>query len=152
MKKRKVSAGKIVNRKARFDYDLGDTLLLGIELTGKETKALRQGRGQLVGAHVVVAKGELWLVNATISSGKTFNIPENEATRTRKLLATKREIAALIAAKQQGQSIIPTDILTKGRFIKVKIAIGKGKKRYDKRQTIQKREQDREAHRAMKRR
>lgn len=150
MKHKKRSAGKIVNRKARHDYELGDSLLVGIELSGRETKALRQGRGQLRGAFVTVKDDQLWLINATITSGKTFVIDETEQTRARRLLAKRKEIDALIASKQQGKTIVPLELLTKGRFIKLKIAIGRGKKRYDKRANIKRHDQERAVHRNLK--
>ena len=142
--------GKIVNRRARFDYELGDDLLVGIVLTGRETKALRQGHGQLRGAYVTTRNNELWLANSTINNGKTFTIDESEQGRLRKLLANKKEIAALVAAKEQGRTIVPLEYLTRTRHIKLKIAVGKGKKRYDKRQDIKKRDQSRDALRNLK--
>jgi SsrA-binding protein len=151
MKKKSGQAKMIVNRRARFDYELGDTLMAGLSLTGAETKNLRMGHGQLRGAYVTVKDGELWLINATINGTSGIPISETDQTRARKLLAKKREIAALIAAKQQGRTIVLLEILTRGRFIKLRIAIGKGKKTYDKRQTIKKREEDRSAQRAMRR-
>lgn len=149
MKKRATSTGKIVNRRARYDYELGDEIIAGVALSGRETKSLRQGRGQLNGAFVTVKDGELMLTNATISSGKTFTIPETEQSRSRKLLVTKKQIAALIDAKQQGRTIVPLEFLTKGRYIKLKIAVGKGKKRYDKRQAIKQRDLMRDAKQAL---
>lgn len=142
-KKKKQPAGAIHNRRAKFDYELGDGLVVGIVLSGAETKALRMGHGHLRGAYVVVKDGELWLLNATITSPPGLTITEEEQTRSRKLLAKKREIAALIAAKDQGQTIVPTEVLTRGRYIKVRIAAGRGKKLYDKRQTIKKRDEER---------
>lgn len=144
MKKRSSNTGRIVNKRARFDYELGDSLLVGVILTGRETKALRQGHGQLRGAYVVIKDDELWLLNSTISSGKTFVIEEDEQTRSRKLLAKKREIAAFISAKQQGRTIVPLEFLTQGRHIKLKISIGKGRKHYDKREAIKKRDTERD--------
>lgn len=143
-------SSKITNPRSRFDYDLGDEIIVGIALSGKETKSLRQGRGNLRGSFVNLKDGELFLVNATVSSGKTFAITEEEQTRTRKLLATKKQIATLASAKEQGRTIVPIEILTKGRFIKLKIAPGKGKKRFDKRDTIKKRDQMRDANRTIK--
>jgi SsrA-binding protein len=143
-KKKQASVGKITNRRARFDYDLGENITAGIMLSGAETKALRMHHGQLRGAYVTIKDDELWLLNATISGTTGIPISETDQTRSRKLLANKKEIAALIAAKQQGKSIIPTEILTRGRYIKVRIAIGTGKKRYDKRQTIKARDQARD--------
>ncbi len=150
MKKKRPSAGKIVNRRARHDYELGDDLVVGIELTGRETKALRQGHGQLRGAYVNVLGGELMLVNSTINNGKTFTIEESEQTRSRRLLAKRKEIDALIAAKQQGRTIVPLEFLIAGRYIKLKIAVGKGKKLYDKRHAIKKRDESRDALRQLK--
>lgn len=144
MKKKSTSSGKIINRRARFDYELGDSLLVGIVLSGRETKALRMGYGQLRGAYVVVKNEELWLINASIHSTNTFVIDEEEQTRSRKLLAKRKEIKALIAAKQQGRTIVPLEFLTQGRHIKLRIAVGKGKKTYDKRQALKERDQSRD--------
>lgn len=143
MAKKKSVTGTIQNRRARFDYELGDSLVVGLELNGRETKALRMGHGHLKGAYVVVKEGELWLLNATITSVPGVSLEENEQTRSRKLLARKREISELIAAKDQGRSIIPLEVLTKGRYIKLRISVGKGKKLHDKRQTIKKRDEER---------
>lgn len=133
----------IRNRRASYDYELGDSLEAGLVLTGAETKALRIGHGHLKGAYVTVKDGELWLLNATITGFNGVKLDETEQTRSRKLLLKKREIDHLLEAKQQGKSIVPTALLTKGRFIKLRIAIGTGKKRYDKRETIKQRDQDR---------
>jgi SsrA-binding protein len=152
MAKKKANQPKrITNRRARHDYELGDSLVVGLELSGAETKSLRMGHGQLRGAYVTVKQGELFLINASIAGTSGIPIDESDQTRARKLLAKKREIEALIDAKQQGRTIVPLEILTGGRFIKLRISLGKGKKRYDKRQTLKKREQDREAARALKR-
>ncbi len=144
MKKHKPAAGRIINRRARFDYELGNDLIVGVVLTGQETKALRMGHGQLRGAHVTTKDGELWLINAAINNTTTFVIPETEQTRSRKLLAKRREIDALLAAKDQGRTIVPLEFMTKGRHIKLKIAVGKGKKNYDKRHALKKRDQERD--------
>jgi SsrA-binding protein len=85
----------------------------------------------------------LWLVNATITSVPGVSLDENEQVRSRKLLAKKREISALMAAKDQGRTIVPTEVLTRGRYIKLRIAIGKGKKNYDKRQALKQRDEKR---------
>ncbi len=143
MKKKPAATKQIVNRRARHDYELGDGLVVGIALTGAETKALRMGHGQLRGAYVTVKDSELWLVNATINGTRGVQIDEQTQARNRRLLAKHREIKALVEAKQQGRTIVPLEILTGTRFIKVRIAIGKGKKQYDKRQTLKKREESR---------
>ncbi len=122
---------------------MGNELVVGIALTGAETKALRHGHGQLTGAYVSAKDGELWLINALISGDNAAPIEADDQTRSRKLLAKKREIDALATAKQQGKTIVPLDILTRGRFIKVRIAIGRGKKKYDKRESIKRRDHDR---------
>jgi SsrA-binding protein len=141
---------KITNRRARHDYELGDSLVVGIELSGRETKALRMGHGQLRGAYVTVKQDEIFLINATISGTAGIPIEESDQTRARKLLAKRKEIDALIAAKQQGRTIVPLEILTGGRFIKLKISVGKGKKLYDKCQTLKARDDSRRAQSEMK--
>lgn len=149
-KKKPHDQKRIQNRRARFDYELGDSLVAGLGLNGREAKALRMGHGQLRGAYVTVKDDELWLINATIAGSNGIPIPESEQTQARKVLARRREIDALLEAKQQGRTIVPIEILTRGRFIKLRIAIGKGKKHYDKRQTIKRREESRQINRALK--
>jgi SsrA-binding protein len=151
MKKRRKSTGTIQNRRARFDYELGDSLVVGIALNGRETKALRLKHGNLRGAYVNVLSDELWLVNAHIGSAPGILLTEDEQARSRKLLAKRREIDQLVAARQQGRSIVPLEVLTSGRFIKLKIAIGKGRKQYDKRQNLKARRQNQEAKQQIKR-
>lgn len=150
MAKRKQSTGSISNRRARHDYTIDESLLVGIQLTGRETKSLRHGHGHLRGAYVTVKDGELWLINATITGGLGIYISEEEQTRSRKLLAKRREINQLVAAKQQGRTIVPLELLTAGRYIKLRIATARGKKQYDKRETLKKRDQERQSRRAMK--
>ena len=143
MKKKVQQAGKITNRRARHDYSLDDSLVVGIVLNGRETKSLRLGHGQLRGAYVTVKDSELWLVNAAINNSPNILLTESEQTRTRKLLASRKEINKLIEAKQQGRTIVPLELLTQGRYIKLRIAPGKGKKLYDKRHALKKRDEDR---------
>jgi len=152
MKKKQATTKQIVNRRARHDYDLGDGLLVGIVLTGAETKALRMGHGQLRGAYVQVRDGELWLMNATIHGTAGVRIDEQTQIRNRKLLAKRRQINDLVDAKQQGRTIVPLEMLTGGRYIKLRIAVGKGKKLYDKRQTLKKRDESRSIASALKQR
>lgn len=149
-KKKSGQTKTITNRRARFDYELGDSLVVGIALNGRETKALRMGHGQLRGAYATVKDGELLLINATISGTSGIPIPESEQTQARKLLAKRREINALIEAKQQGRTIVPLEMLTRGRYIKLRIALGKGKKHYDKRQALKKRDENRQINRALR--
>jgi SsrA-binding protein len=149
-KKRPQPTKVISNRRARHDYELGDSLVVGIELSGAETKSLRMGHGHLRGAYVTVKGDELFLINATIAGTSGILIDESDKTRARKLLAKRREITALIEAKQQGKTIVPLEILTRGRFIKVRISVGRGKKNYDKRQTMKARDDLRRAQAELK--
>lgn len=149
-KKKSDQTKRIQNRRARHDYELGDSLVVGLELTGAETKSLRMGHGHLRGAYVTVKDGELYLINATITGNAGVPIGADDQTRARRLLAKRREIDALIAAKQQGRTIVPLEILTKGRYIKLRISAGRGKKQYDKRQTLKRRDDDRRAQAALK--
>lgn len=154
-KKKQSSPGtkNVLNRRARFDYDLGDEIIAGLVLSGPEVRAARDGHVQLKGAYVQVKNDELWLQNASFSL-KLNQKGENSRTidtAPRKILASRKQINTLVAKRQEGLSIVPTKLLTNGRFIKVVIALGKGKKRYDKRETLKRRDQEREAARAIKR-
>ena len=136
----------IVNRRASFDYALNDELTVGVVLTGREVRAARDGRVQLKGSFVTVRNNELWLNNASFSlklNSKGVNETTVDTT-VRKLLASRRQIDEFISRKQAGMSIIPLRLLTRGRYIKLVIASGKGKKNYDKRQAIKKRDLSRE--------
>lgn len=149
--KHQVQTGKVIaNRRARHDYELGDSLVVGLELSGREVKSLRMGHGQLRGAYVTVKDGELYLLNSTVNGTNGIPLDEQEQVRTRKLLAKRREIDALVAAKQQGRTIVPLELLTGGRFIKLRIAVGKGKKQYDKRHALKKRDAERDVNRVQK--
>ncbi|MEJ0073685.1 MAG: SsrA-binding protein SmpB [Candidatus Saccharibacteria bacterium] len=152
MAKKKAQRGPktIRNRRARFDYELGDSLVVGLELTGAEVKSLRMGHGQLRGAYVTVKDGELYLLNGTINGTNAVPLNEQEQTRTRKLLAKRREIDALITAKQEGRTIVPLELLTGSRFIKLRIAVGKGKKHYDKRQSLKAKDESRDIARTLR--
>lgn len=150
---KKSTQGSVVNRRARFDYALEDEIVAGLSLTGQEVRAARDNHVQLKGAFVSVKNDELWLNNAS------FSLKLNEKgklnartvdTSPRKLLASRKQIDAFVARKQQGMTIVPTKLLTSGRYIKVVIALGKGKKRYDKRETIKRRDQERDAKRLLK--
>lgn len=153
-KKKPRQTKRIQNRRARFDYELGDSLVVGLSLNGREAKTLRMGHGHLRGAYVTVKDsgkgGELWLINATFVGTSGIPITESEQTQARKVLAKRREIDALIDAKQQGRTIVPIEILTHGRYIKLRIAVGKGKKKYDKRQSLKKKDEERQIATAQK--
>jgi SsrA-binding protein len=141
----------IVNRRASFDYALDDELVAGIALTGREVRAARDGRVQLKGSFVTIRNHELWLNNASFSlSLNSKGVGETTVdTSPRKLLASRRQIDELEDRKQQGMTIVPLRLLTQGRFIKLVIALGKGKKNYDKRQAIKRRDQERDAGRKL---
>lgn len=142
----------VVNRRAKFDYALDDELVTGLSLTGIETRAARDGHVQLKGAFVTIRNGELWLNNASFSLKLNERGNPNARsvdTTPRKLLAKRKQIDELAAQKQSGMTIVPLRLLTNGRHIKLVIALGKGKKRYDKRETIKRRDQDRDAKRAL---
>lgn len=152
MKKKQQNPGVISNKRARFDYDIKDSYLAGIVLTGPETRSLREHHGSLQGAFVQIKDGEAWLMNSLVTPLKTnaAHLPSEVQIRNRKLLLKKRELAQLIEAKQQGNTIVPLRILTKGRFIKIEIAVGKGKRTYDKRQSIKKRDVERDIQRKVR--
>jgi SsrA-binding protein len=136
----------IVNRRASFDYALDDDLTVGVALTGREVRAARDGRVQLKGSFVTIRNNELWLNNASFSlnlNSKGINETTVDTT-ARKLLAKRKQIDELAERKQAGMSIVPLRLLTQGRYIKLVIALGKGKKNYDKRQAIKKRDQERD--------
>lgn len=148
MKKKPTTTG-VVNRRARFDYELGEDLVVGIVLTGQETRAARDGHVQLKGAYVSIQKNELWLNSASFSlklNQKGQSSARSIDTSPRKLLAHKKQIDNLSAQKKSGMSIIPTKLITSGDRIKLVIALAKGKKLWDKRETIKKRDMDRDSH------
>ena len=134
MKKKKVSDSVTVNRKARFDYVLGDELTVGMALNGLEVRAIRDHHVQLKGSFVTIRNNELWLNNLTLGA---------ETARNIKLLATKKQIVAFEKEKVAGSTIVPVKLLGGARHIKLVIAIGKGKKKYDKREAIKKRDIER---------
>lgn len=151
-KKKPIQPKAIVNRRASYDYALDETISTGIVLNGREVRAARDGRVQLKGAFVSLRNDELWLNNASFSlhlNSKGVNDTTVDTT-PRKLLAHRKQINELAAKKQAGMSIVPLRLVTAGRHIKLIIALGKGKKNYDKRQTIKRRDQERDFARRLK--
>ena len=134
------------NRKAHFDYALLDTYEAGIELAGSEVKSIRAGRCALEGGHIIARGGEVFVVGIKIDPYQAGNTAEDyDPTRTRKLLLNKNEIRELAKAETtKGLTIIPLALYSKGPKLKIKIAIAKGKKLFDKRETIKQRDLDRE--------
>jgi SsrA-binding protein len=148
MKAKSTQPSTVVNRRARFDYALSDDMVVGIALTGPETRAARDNHVQLKGAYVTIRDNEIWLNNASFSV--KHNLPGQSGSRTvdtraRKLLAHRKQIDELAAQKKTGLTIVPTKLLPAGNHIKLVIALGKGKKRWDKRETIKRRDLEREA-------
>ncbi len=134
MKKKRVSDSVTVNARARYDYELGDELICGMALSGPEVRSIRDHHVQLKGSFVTIRGGELWLNNLTLGADTARNI---------KLLATRKQINSLVREKVAGSTIVPVKLLGGSRHIKLVIAVGKGKKKYDKRETIKKRDIER---------
>jgi len=151
-KKKIIKPRAIVNRRASFDYTLDDELITGLVLTGREARAARDGHVQLKGSFVTIRNNELWLNNSsfslTLNSKRDGEVSVD--TSPRKLLASRKQIDELQDRKQSGMTIVPLRLLTQGNHIKLVIALGKGKKNYDKRNTIKLRDQERENKRLTK--
>lgn len=141
------------NRKARHDYFIEDTLECGIALQGTEVKSIRGGQLNLKDSYAQVKDGELLLLGVHISPYDKGNIFNHDPFRTRKLLAHKREIIRLgKAAQQDGMSLVPLSVYLKDGKVKVELAVAKGKKLYDKRDSAAQRDAGREMERRMKER
>ncbi len=140
------------NRKARFDYEIIEKFEAGIELLGSEVKSVRGGQMSLEGAFVIVRGGEAFLINANIPPYQPKNAgADYDPLRNRKLLLTKKEIAELAGSgKNKSLTIVPISVYNKGRKIKVEIALVKGKKKFDKRESIKKRDTERDIRRTLK--
>lgn len=136
-------------KKARFNYDILETLEAGIELSGFEVKSLKNGQGSLDGAHIVVRGGEAYAVNMFVPPYQIKNTPvDYDPRRNRRLLLTRKEIAGL-ASKEEGKglTLVPISVYTKGLLVKLSVAVVRGKKRFDKRTAIKRRETERETRR-----
>ena len=133
-KNQKATPTTTVNRRARFDYHLGEEVICGMVLAGPEVRAIRDNHVQLKGSFVTLRHGELWLSNLTLGS---------ETARNIKLLATKKQIATFDRAKIAGRTLVPTKLFGTNRHIKLAVAVAEGKKKYDKRETIKKRDYER---------
>ncbi|MEA5596639.1 SsrA-binding protein SmpB [Rivularia sp. UHCC 0363] len=151
---KKTQGFKIIadNRQARYLYEILETYEAGIQLTGTEVKSIRAGKTNLQDGYALIRDNEAWLLNVHISpynfSGQYFN---HEPRRSRKLLLHRDEIRKLIGkTEQQGLTLIPLKMYFKGGWVKISIALGKGKKLHDKRETIKKRQDQRDMQRAMK--
>ncbi|OGO43597.1 MAG: SsrA-binding protein [Chloroflexi bacterium RBG_16_58_8] len=141
------------NRKAFHNYHIGESFEAGIALTGSEIKSVREGRVSLGDAYVRPEKGEMWLLNAHIARYEASSYLSHEPTRPRKLLMHRKEIDSLAGrVAEKGLTLVATKLYLKGGLAKVEIALAKGKKLYDKREAISRREMDRELARTIKRR
>lgn len=139
------------NKKARHEYFIIETYETGIELVGTEVKSIRQGKVNLTDAYASVDNGEVFVKGMNISPYEQGNIFNRDPLRHRKLLMHKAEIRKLIGfIQQQGYSLVPLSVYLKGSRVKVSLAVVKGKKLYDKRQDIAKRDAKRSAERALK--
>jgi SsrA-binding protein len=142
----------VQNRKVRFNYDVEKAFEAGIELFGFEVKAIKTGHGSLEGAYIVVRGGEAYLVGATIPPFQQNNTPKGyEPARNRRLLLKKKEIQELSDIESgKGLTIVPISLYNNKGKVKIEIGIAKGKKRFDKRESIKKRDTDREIRRTLK--
>jgi SsrA-binding protein len=150
----KPDRGKLVaeNRKARFNYEIGDTLEAGIALTGSEVKSLRSGRANIADSYATDDGGELYLINAHIAEYKQAGRTNHAPTRPRKLLLHRKEIGKLAGAIQrEGMTVVPLKLYFNQRGIaKVLLGLAKGKKLHDKRDTEKRRDWDRQKGRLMR--
>jgi len=140
------------NKRALFDYQILDKFEAGIVLFGHEVKSVRANRMSLLGAYVTISRGAAWLINAHIPPfPKAGPLPDYDPNRSRKLLLHKRELDRLAGKmEQKGLTLVPISVYTKGSQIKIEFGIGRGKKQYEKRESIKKRDVEREMRRSMK--
>ena len=139
------------NRRARYDYEILDTFEAGISLLGPEVKSLRAGGANLADAYATVRRGEVFLVNAHISPYSQAGRENPDPRRERKLLLHKREIGRLRGqVAERGRTLVPLSLYFKEGRVKVELALARGKRRYDRRETIRKREQEREVQRELR--
>lgn len=142
---------EILNRKARYDYEILEKYEAGIVLTGTEIKSIRKGNANLKDSYAVIKNGEVFLLNMYISEYKEGNIFNHEETRTRKLLLNKNEIKKIndkIAIK--GLTLVPVKLYFVNGKLKVELAVARGKHTYDKKETIKQRDIDRDMKKSMK--
>lgn len=142
---------EIQNRKAKFDYEILETYEAGIVLTGTEIKSIRLGKVNLKDSYCIIKNSEMFILNMHISAYDFGNIFNHEETRTRKLLLHKKEILKLKSSLDlNGLTIVPLKLYFKKSKVKILIGVAKGKHNYDKRETIKKRDQERELKKEIK--
>jgi SsrA-binding protein len=142
------------NPRARYDYEILETYEAGLVLAGHEVKSIKTGHISLKGSYVTIKDNEAYLINAHIPPYQPKNAPvDYDPSRSRKLLLHKKEIKALIGqTKQKGLTLVPLRVYTKHRKIKLEFGLGRGKRKFDKRETIKKREAQRRIEKALKKR
>ena len=137
------------NRKARHEYEVLETVEAGIELKGPEVKSIRAGNVSFQDAHARVERGEIWLYSLHVSPYEQANRFNVDPVRARRLLLNKQEIRRLAAkVEEKGLTLVPLDLHFSRGYVKVNLAVGRGRKLHDKREALKRREQDREARRA----
>lgn len=144
----------ITNKKIGLNYEILEKLEAGVELLGFEVKSLRAGQGSLLGSHISIRGLEAYLLGATIPPYQANNTPSDyDPMRARKILLTRPEIRKLIGLeKEKGLTIVPISVYNKGKKLKLEIAIVRGKKKYDKRETLKKKDADMDIRRSLKNR
>ncbi|GEL05349.1 SsrA-binding protein SmpB [Rummeliibacillus stabekisii] len=146
-------SGKVLaqNKKAGFDYFIEETIEAGLVLNGTEIKSIRQGKVQLKDSFILIRNGEAWISNMHINTYEQGNIFNHDPLRVRKLLLHKKQINQLrVDVKRDGYTIVPLKMYIKDGYAKILIGLGKGKKNYDKRADLKKKEANREMARAVK--
>lgn len=140
-----------MNRKARHDYDIEETLETGIVLQGTEIKSLREGKASIAQSYAAIQEGELWLFNAHIAQYDAGNRYNHEPTRPRKLLAHRGQIRELaLKASQRRFTLVPLRLYLRKGLAKVELGLGRGKRMYDKREALARHQADREIERSLK--
>ena len=142
----------VLNKKATFDYELLEKFEAGISLLGTEAKSVRRKQGKLEGSHVVIRGGEAFLVGASISAFQKANAPDDyDPERTRTLLFSKKQLDHLhTESEKKGLTLVPIRLYNQGRFLKLEVAIARGKKKHDKRETMKSRDTKRDIDRLLK--
>lgn len=142
------------NKKVGFDYEILEKIEVGIELLGMEVKSIKAGRGSLLGSRVVIRGGEAYVVGFSIPPYQANNTPTDyNPERNKRLLVTKKEILRLDSIeKERGLTIVPVSVYNKGKKLKMDIAVVRGKKKFDKRETLKKKDSERDIARSLKNR
>jgi SsrA-binding protein len=139
---------RVINRRARYDYRLFDKYEAGVSLTGVEVKAIRNGRANISSAYAKIINSEIYLVNANIQAK---GVKDYDPLRTRKLLLNKAEIISIqTKIKQKKLTLVPTKLYTRGRLIKIEIALAKTKRKFEKKEAIKKKDIEREIAKELK--